>query len=84
MDPYRNYHGDKREMPCATFATWDMCYYVGDGGSLELFLFFTFPLNSKITGIRGRTRSKIRHTKNAKSRYVSRLSVSSRSTVIEE
>ena len=29
MDPYRNYHGDKREMPCATFATWDMCYYVG-------------------------------------------------------
>ena len=54
------------------------------GGSLELFLFFTFPLNTKITRIRGRTRSKIRHTKNAKSRYVSRLSVSSRSTVIEE
>ena len=40
------------------------------GGSLELFLFFTFPLNTKITRIRGRTRSKIRHTKNAKSRYV--------------
>ena len=30
MDPYRNYHGDKREMPCATFATWDMLLLCGE------------------------------------------------------